>query len=126
MLEHYNIDIVKTLTVGDYPPPAMLVKLIDELPVGSRYVAKKLGDNRFLGRTRDTVVLEDTYDLIQALLRTCGESLRACLCASWSHGASLWGLLSGKKLISTTSSCHYVLGKVAVLVAFPFFCCVGW
>nr|DAF61061.1 MAG TPA: protein of unknown function (DUF5361) [Phage sp. ctesc4]DAR31504.1 MAG TPA: protein of unknown function (DUF5361) [Caudoviricetes sp.] len=69
MLEHYNIDIVKTLTVGDYPPPAMLVKLIDELPVGSRYVAKKLGDNRFLGRTRDTVVLEDTYDLIQALMK---------------------------------------------------------
>nr|DAK51738.1 MAG TPA: hypothetical protein [Caudoviricetes sp.]DAR31505.1 MAG TPA: hypothetical protein [Caudoviricetes sp.] len=29
-------------------------------------------------------------------------------------------------MISTTNSCHYVLGKVAVLVAFPFFCCVGW
>nr|DAF61062.1 MAG TPA: hypothetical protein [Phage sp. ctesc4] len=29
-------------------------------------------------------------------------------------------------MILTTSSCHYVLGKVAGVVAFPFFCCVGW
>lgn len=68
LLEHYNVDIIKTLTVGDYPPPAVLVKLIDGLPVGSRYVAKTLGDTRFLDRTRETVVLEDIYDLLQSLM----------------------------------------------------------
>lgn len=68
MLEHYNIDIIKTLTVGDYPPPAVLVKLIESLPVSSRYAAKSLGDSRFLDRTRETVVLEDLYDLLQSLV----------------------------------------------------------
>jgi hypothetical protein len=68
LLEYYNIDLVRTLTVGDYPPPAMLVKLIDKLPVESRYAAKTLGDDRFLGRTRETVVLEDMYDLLQAFM----------------------------------------------------------
>lgn len=68
MLEHYNIDIIKTLTVGTYPPPAMLVKLIESLPVSSRYAAKTLGDSRFLDRTRETVVLEDLYDLLQSLV----------------------------------------------------------
>ena len=32
----------------------MLVKLIDKLPVESRYAAKTLGDDRFLGRTRES------------------------------------------------------------------------
>ena len=66
------MDIVDALRVG-YPLPNMLLMLINGLPEGSRYFASVLGDDGFLGRTSETRVLADLFDLVQAFARSvCG------------------------------------------------------
>lgn len=59
------MDIVVALRSG-YPTPGMLLMLIDGLPEGSRYSASVLGDDGFLGRTSESRLLADMFDLIQS------------------------------------------------------------
>ena len=66
------MDIVDALRTG-YPLPNMLLMLINGLPEGSRYFASVLGDDGFLGRTSETRVLADLFDLVQSFARgVCG------------------------------------------------------
>ena len=66
------MDIVDALRTG-YPLPNMLLMLINGLPEGSRYFASVLGDDGFLGRTSETRVLADLFDLLQAFAHgVCG------------------------------------------------------